>query len=78
MKLSLAVLAIVVVVELAWLIGMDRYVEQSSVSIESTELSHNPWPTPGGQTDIAGARGKTPSTVGTAPDGTAGDRRTTF
>ena len=81
-KLSIVLLAIVVVVELIWLGGIDRYAEQYSVSIEATELSHNSWPAPGNQADVAGGRSKTPSTPGILVDksqsSAAGSSRTAF
>jgi hypothetical protein len=66
MKLSIVFLAVLVLIELVWFVGMDRYVEHRSVSIESTELSFNPWPAPGGETDIAGERSKAPLSASTA------------
>jgi len=51
-------LAIAVVIELLWLVGVDRYAEPVSVSIESTELWYNPWPAPGDRTEVASGRSK--------------------
>lgn len=53
MKFTIIFLAVVVVVELVRVVGMDRYAEQFSVSVESTELWYNPWPAPGDQTGVA-------------------------
>ena len=47
MKSSVILLAIVVAVELVWLVGMGRYDDHFSASISSTELWYDPWPSPG-------------------------------
>jgi hypothetical protein len=61
MKFSVMLLAVAVVIELLWFIGVDRYVEPVSVSIESTELWYNPWPAPGHQTGVANGCGEADS-----------------
>ena len=66
MKFSIIFLTVVVLIELVWFVGMDRYVEHRSVSIESTELWFNPWSAPGDQTDVAGGRSKAPLSASTA------------
>ena len=63
MKISMFLLAIVVVIEFFGLIGMDGYADHFSLSIESTELAHNPWPAPGDQPDVASGRSRSPSSA---------------
>ncbi len=82
-KFSVMLLAIAVVIELLWLIGVDRYAEPVSVSIESTELWYNPWPAPGDRTDVANGRSPIPPRAGVPADrrktgAAAGDLRTSF
>ena len=73
MKFSIVFLTVVVLIELVWFVGMDRYVDHSSVSIESTELSFNPWPAPGDQPDVAGGPSRDPLSASTAAHhGTSG------
>ena len=47
MKSSFVWLAIVIAVELVWLVGMGRYDDPFSASINATELWYDPWPSPG-------------------------------
>lgn len=68
MKSSIIVLAVVVAVELVWLVGMGRYVDHYSVSIESTELWYNPWVAPGDRTGVMNGGNRSPSGPGVAAD----------
>jgi hypothetical protein len=82
-KFSILLLVIAVVVELVCFIGVDRYVNLFTASIEATELWYNPWPAPGDQTDVASGRSRMPSNAGVpAADrktgAAAGGPRTTF
>jgi len=76
-------LAIAVVIELLWLIGVDRYAEPVPVSIESTELWYNPWPAPGDRTDVASGPSPILPSAGVPADrrktgAAAGEIRTSF
>lgn len=62
MKLSIALLAIVIVVEFIWLGGIDQYAVRYSASIEASEFSHNPLSATGDQ--AIGGRNETPSSPG--------------
>jgi hypothetical protein len=82
-KFSVMLLAIAVVIELLWLVGVGRYAEPVSVSIESTELWYNPWPAPGDRTDVASGRSRIPPSAGVSADrsktgAAAGNLRTSF
>ncbi len=66
MKLSIALLAIVIVVEFVRLGVIDRYADRYSASIEASEFSHNPWPATGDQ--AVGGRNDTPSSPGIPPE----------
>ena len=69
-KFSVMLLAIAVVIEVAWL-AREPHDDRFPVSIESTELWYNPWPTPGDRTSVANGKCGIPSDV-CAP---AGDSR---
>jgi hypothetical protein len=60
-KLSVELLAIAVLIEVICLVGADRHANPLTVSIESTELWHNPWPAPGDQTLVANRQCGIPS-----------------
>ena len=80
---SVMLLAIAVAIELLWLVGVDRYAEPVSVSIESTELWYNPWPAPGDRTDVASGRSPILPSAGVPADrsktgAAAGDLRISF
>lgn len=66
MKLSIALLAIAIVVEFIWLGGIDRYADRYSASIEASEFSHNPWPATGDQ--AVSGRSEPASSPGILPD----------
>ena len=81
---SVMLFAVAVVIGLVWLIGVDRYAEPVSVSIESTELWFDPWPAPGDRTDVANGRSGIPPSAGVPSSdrgktgAAAGDFRATF
>lgn len=65
-KLSLFVVAIVIVAELIWLFGINGYVDRYLASIEATELWYGP--APGEPADDACADNKAPPGPGALPD----------
>ena len=68
-KLSVELLAIAVLIELICLAGAERHADPLTVSIESTELWYNPWPSPGDQTLVANGQCGIPSRVCVPADG---------
>jgi hypothetical protein len=81
-RLTVELLAIVVLIELICLVGAERHADPATVSIESTELWYNPWPAPGDQTLVASGKCGIPQGVcvpaDTSPSSAANGARAAF